>query len=309
MALKMMIETQFLGKLCFGMTNQHSIASTPMAPLMAQIFYPQEPTLDMSRFKDAVVRYCGSHDSASTFDSELGIAHLFMNEGVVEYEEGKSKSQLWLSRAKTLPEMTNFEAALGQTWSWAEARQSLEQCQCMLVATDLRAGPLDRHRRSILFLGFIRAILEAAPATAIHFMNAELLVDPNRFLQEQNGGVSEQMQSLINVRLFQIEGSEGECIMDTMGLSVLGLPDIQCHFQDLDCGTIANKIYSLGLYLFEVGDVIENGHTIPGLSEDEKWRCQHEMALVGPERVVLDLNPRKPFAAGGRKLKTRKSRQ
>ena len=47
-------------------------------------------------------------------------------------------------------------------------------------------------------------------------------------------------------------------------------------------------------------DVIESGHTVGGLEPGEKWRCQHEDAMVPPERVVLDLNPGLDHAAGGR---------
>ena len=108
------------------------------------------------------------------------------------------------------------------------------------------------------------------------------------------------MQSAINVRLFRIEGGECECLMDTMGLGVLGLPDIQCHFRDLDCRAVANKLYGVAVHLFQNGDVVQDGETIPGLEVGENWCCQHEMALVGPERVVLDLNPGSPHAAGGR---------
>jgi hypothetical protein len=89
-------------------------------------------------------------------------------------------------------------------------------------------------------------------------------------------------------------------VMDSLGLAALGLPDLQCHFRGLDCNAIAGLLHNLGIYLFENGDVIEDGHTIDGIAANQRWRCQHEMSLIGPERAVLDIDPGQPFAAGNR---------
>ena len=56
----------------------------------------------------------------------------------------------------------------------------------------------------------------------------------------------------------------------------------------------------MAYYLFERGDVIKDGETVPGVLDRDRWRCQHEMAMVGPERVVLDLDPGGPYATGKR---------
>lgn len=294
-----MIEATAHTELAFGMANKDPLPATPMAPLMAQLFYRFKPAIDSRKLKDAVIRYCGDVDPASTCGDGDNHAHFFMNEGLVEFKEGKAKSQLCLLDASSTPDDSKLDFALGQTWNWPEAKTIVKQCQHGLVAIDLMAAPLDAQKRSRLFRGFVRAILETVPANAIHFMNSQVVADPSNFLREQSGSLGDQLQSAINVRLFRIEEREREYLMDTMGLGVLGLPDIQCHFRDLECTSVANKLYGVALYLFEKGDVIEDSETIPGLRE-EKWRCQHEMALAGPERVVLDLNPGPLYAAGGR---------
>ncbi len=105
---------------------------------------------------------------------------------------------------------------------------------------------------------------------------------------------------LVNVRMFRIEGTDGDIVMDTMGLTALGLPDLQCHYNGLPPARVAAEMYNIANYLFERGDVIEDGHTVEGLEKDQRWRCQHEASLVKPQRMVLDLNPGAPFAAGNR---------
>jgi hypothetical protein len=46
--------------------------------------------------------------------------------------------------------------------------------------------------------------------------------------------------------------------------------------------------------------VIEDGHTVDGVQPGQKWLCRHELAVVGPEREVVDMNPGPPYAAGAR---------
>ncbi len=59
-------------------------------------------------------------------------------------------------------------------------------------------------------------------------------------------------------------------------------------------------LYNAAYYLFEHGDVIDDGDTIQGIPTDQRWTCQHELALAEPEREVIDINPGPPYAAGNR---------
>jgi hypothetical protein len=170
----------------------------------------------------------------------------------------------------------------------------------MLIANDLMAAALDPKIRNKQFRGFIRAIQEVAPCKAMHWMNTELLVHPGQFVFRQDESDANPLYGSINVRFFNIQGSNGDLLMDTLGLAVLGLPDIQCHYRELQPTDVARVLYDVAYYLFQGGDVIKDGETVPGVLDHDKWRCQHEMALAGPERVVLDLNPSGQYAAGKR---------
>jgi hypothetical protein len=105
----------------------------------------------------------------------------------------------------------------------------------------------------------------------------------------------------VNLRMFNIQGGpsgEGEIVMDTLGLEVFGLPDLQCHYNGLPPNAVASHLYNLAGYLFDHGDVIEDGHTVQGLEVDQIWKCQHEESLLDPKRVVLDVCPHTPHSAG-----------
>jgi hypothetical protein len=71
----------------------------------------------------------------------------------------------------------------------------------------------------------------------------------------------------------------------------LGLPDVQCHFHALEPEDVAQLLYDTALYVFEHVDVIEDGHTVEGIPSTEQWVCHHDDALIGPDRIVLDLVP------------------
>ena len=108
------------------------------------------------------------------------------------------------------------------------------------------------------------------------------------------------LMGLVNVRLFRVEGSASDVVMDTLGLQVFGLPDLQCHCHDIDLPRLATYLRNAALYVFEHGDVIHDGDTIEGMEPGEKWRCQPEAALVPPDRLVIDLDPGEEYAAGER---------
>ncbi len=62
---------------------------------------------------------------------------------------------------------------------------------------------------------------------------------------------------------------------------------------------ICKMLYNMAYYIYENGDVIEDGHTVQGGKTEDKRICHHEIALVASERIVLDINPGEGFAYVG----------
>ena len=59
-------------------------------------------------------------------------------------------------------------------------------------------------------------------------------------------------------------GDDDAMVLDTLGLHVFGLPDLQCHFRGREPGKIAGLLYATATYVFDEGDVILDGNTISG---------------------------------------------
>ncbi len=108
-----------------------------------------------------------------------------------------------------------------------------------------------------------------------------------------------RLRLVFNVRLFRVDDRPGEIVMDTLGLAALGVPDLQCHFKGLEVSRLAGFLRGVGTYVFEKGDVIGDGNTVQGLEPSQRWACRHEMALIAPARVVIDIDPGPPYSTRG----------
>ena len=191
-----------------------------------------------------------------------------------------------------------IETSLRQSWSWAEARFVTAQCTQSITVRDVQVSELDHRARLEAFQLRLRSILEVVPCSALRWIETQQLVDPAAFMAAFDHEGACTALGAINIRLFRLaeleDGSplpEPEIIMDTLGLSAIGLDDLQCHFRGLTPDAVGHVLYRLALHLFERGTVIQGGDEVEGLHPGEYWKCEMEDALVEPKRVVIDLNP------------------
>jgi hypothetical protein len=197
-----------------------------------------------------------------------------------------------------LPDADKLRSALEQTWDWPGARDAVAASTASIVVSDFCARGLDREERLDVYLGMVSSLIELTPCRAILWTPAGKLVDPKALLRSLEPGEGyDPLHSALNVRLFNVEDRRpGELVMDTLGLAPFGLPDVQLHFLDLDPSKVAGFLHGVARYLFGQGPVIEEGDTVPG-SDGAPWLCRYEEALVAPERVVIDIEPSRPFSA------------
>jgi hypothetical protein len=182
---------------------------------------------------------------------------------------------------------------LSQTWQFPQARGVLNQCKAVLTIREVFGRPLPPAQRLEAFRATVLAACRlTTPAAAWWPTSTQLLPPPLP--------AGSPLMGLLNVRLFRVEGSNRDVVMDTLGLQVFGLPDLQCHCHDLELPRLAAYLRNAGNYIFERGDVIRDGDTIEGMEPGEKWRCLQEEALIPPDRLVIDLDPGEGYAAGQR---------
>jgi hypothetical protein len=267
--------------------------------LLAQLLYDHPATISADGLRDRLAVVLPHSKIVSNSDKLLLIAH---EDHRIELKDGKKiPGHTAVLRGDSIDPAT-LSAALNQAWSWPDARHNVGRSTHHIAVTEMLSSWLDPQTRVKLFYNVLLQLLEIAPPLAVHCHHAESIVDPARIVRASGSASSaEQMTAFVNVRLFRIENAQaGDMVMDTRGLAALGLPDLQVHFHDLEPGRVAAVLYNSALYIYANGDCIKDGHTIQGLTPDQKWRCQHEDALVAPKRVVIDLDPGELFAAGAR---------
>lgn len=263
-----------------------------------EVFVENKPQIPVDELLSKLRRRCGNVELVANEDKLI----LFtFKDHVVQYSDGQGPAQIAIMITDKKIDMEKLEMSFYQSWGWKSARSAVQKTAYTILVTDMMAAGLDYTIRLELFQKTLYSLLEVEPCLAINWHLTQQIIDPEKY--KDNVPESEDYNLLfgaLNVRLFNIEGTENETLMDTMGLGALGLPDLQCHFKDIDVNKIANILYTYGDYIFKNGDVINDGETIEGLTVNDKWRCQHEISLLEPKRIVIDINPGEEFSAGNR---------
>jgi len=234
--------------------------------------------------------------------SQVAIFHL--KDFPVQLKDATIWAQLVLLMAGQKAQRTNtITQALQQSWAFPAAAQVYEECSHMLLLTEMMATPLPHQVRRKIIANGLLALLEATQVDLIHWMPTQQMLSPADIVESYSDPqqLAKLQYGFLNVRFFNISNSNGDMLMDTLGLNALGLTDFQLHYRGLEPDSVARLLYNLGAYAFEKGDVIEDGHTVDGVDKKSLWKCRREKSLLDPQREVLDIDPGQPFAAGTRR--------
>lgn len=264
-----------------------------------ELFFDEKPDIGNERLLPKLQKYCGNvkMGTRKAYSKSYLYFHL---DHQVKYKDGQAPAQFLLAFAdKGKEKQGNYTSSYGQSWRWRDAQAKIDKCSYTILATDLMSSSLNYKQRLELFRNSLRAVLETVDCRGIHWTRTQQFIKPTDYLASFSDVDVDELYGAINVRLFNIQDSD-ETLMDTLGLAAVGLPDIQCHFRGLNVSKVADVLYSLAYYIYEHGDIIEDGHTVQGIEPSDKWMCHHEFSLIDPKRVVLDINPGSPNAGGNR---------
>jgi hypothetical protein len=256
------------------------------------------PSFSKEALREAVRARCPSAEPLG--GETLALSHA---DHLVHYADRSLPAQTRVLVADAPPGPGTLTAAVQQSHTFPGAEAALMDTRATVMVTDYLSSGLHPVERLDLFQRALLGVLDVIDCVALHWCSSERIVDPTAY---RDAAASEDPTSLffagpLNVRMFNVADRwDGEVLMDTMGLGALGLPDLQCHFRELDPNSVARVLYNTGWYVFTHGDVLEDGQTVEGIGPESSWHCQREDALVAPSRLLVDLNPGAPFAAGNR---------
>lgn len=199
-----------------------------------------------------------------------------------------------------------YHESVGQSWSWSDAESALDRSSSAWIIADRRATRLPYRERLESFHTILASVVRVMNPSALHWTATEQLVDPTGFVHAVQAEGRQTLFGAVNIRLFRIdEYDDGsaletpEMIMDTLGLSALGLDDLQVHFRNLHPEDVGHFLYNAAHFVFDKGSVIRGGDTLRG-TDGRPWKCEMEDSLVEPQRVVIDFNPGEEFAGRNR---------
>jgi hypothetical protein len=263
-----------------------------------EFYMKEKPIILETQLLENIKKYCGNVKIISNQDENLTFGFM---DYILDYRNVSVPVTMMISISDEEPESEKLNRSLEQSWNYDKDKESIKSCKFKILVTDLMAIGLEYKKRVELFQKALYSIVELIPCEGINFHIAEQIISREGYLE--NNPLSDEYDPLfgiLNVRIFKIGDEKKEYIMDTLGLSAIGLCDLQCHFKNLDPSGISNILYSYGYYIFDNQNAVDDMTAVEGISPNEKWKCRHEVALVEPERVVLDINPGKEFSSENR---------
>jgi hypothetical protein len=256
------------------------MAEPTSTPLAVELWYAESPDLGDPRLLEALRSL--SPSAEPQLDS-ITVPHA---EGIPPLLTVIMPGSLLGEDGKALPDVS-------QTWDWQEAEAAVSDCHCSLIVTEIFGPTRTPQERWDAMSSVVAELMRLTHPRVLSWPQSQRVGNPELF-------TAGDLDGLINVRYFSISNDPGVMVMDTLGLHVFGLPDVQCHFRDREPGEIATMLFSTAVYLFRSGDVIGDGNTISGPRDDERLVCFHEPALLAPSREVIDVDLGDPYAAGQR---------
>lgn len=263
----------------------------------------QMPALDT--LLDAMTRRLGKVQPMADAPKLPGRAEEILRFALTEhpafYEKEKQSypSQLVLYGPDAFDASEWDELVISQFWDCPDKRAFAAQCRYSVMGSNLMSANLPMQEQYQIIADYADVLLEVFPdCIGIYWPHSRRLVPREVFLSPHwNFEGLHFLDGGINVRFFNIQGGD-EMLFDTLGLTAIGLPDLQCHCKGLEPNDVVAFLRNLAVYLFQKGDIIEDGNTVEGIDHD-KWHCQREDSMVGPGRMVLDVCPG-AYAGGSR---------
>lgn len=255
--------------------------------LNAKLLFFDKPILDREKILAELKVYFTNVDNPSSDKALL----YFFPDIKIELKDGTIAAQCTIF----VPDDTNSKAeiadeAFQQNWHWKNANETASQCNYEILVSDFMTRTLDYKTRLNLFMNFLAAVTKATKPQVIYSVGSQKLIAPDSLIESRDGQEKKILFGIANVRLFNISNSDTEDIlMDTVGLSNLGLPDFQIRFTSFDERKVADWLWNYAYYIFEQGDIIESGNTLLGLEPNSKWKCERQVSLAGPERIVINV--------------------
>lgn len=261
---------------------------------------PQFPAKE--KLTEAMKKHLGDTDCFWYDDKGAGIA---AKEHICHFKDGDSPAMLMVAPACPFKGEETDAFTTSQMWDCPDKDRVLKECKYQVIAADMLSAALPPVERANMDMDFAEAAMELFPdCEAVLFFNSGKLFSAGDFRNHNIPRDDRYVKFAVNVRFFTVNNSD-EMIVDTLGLSLMFIPDLQYHFRSLDPNHVVNHAYCIASYLLQNENPIKDGDTVDSITEKGRfdrvnmWKCSYEQALIQPAREVIDIYMNE-FAAGKR---------
>lgn len=212
----------------------------------------------------------------------------------VELEEGIIPPMLMVMGCSETKDYQIDELTKSQMWDCKNSEQILNECKYQVVAVDMMTFIMDYKQRAEMLMDYMEALVKIYPSIeAIQFQTSGKMFTRNQILNHQIPKEKRFIYFAVNARFFHIQNSN-DMIVDTLGMNILGLPDLQYHFHDMNPNFVVNHAYNIAGYIFDNYNPIKDNDSIVAnengkISMNVEWKCHYEQSLIQPIREVIDI--------------------
>ncbi len=285
-------------------------AIRPGGVFMVQLLMKEKcETPSLERMTQVLERHVGKVEAAppqkETAEAMPDIALFATMDHIAKFSNGQGPVQVSVMPCDTFHPEKIDEMKRSQMWDCLEDRDRiLSECKYCVFANDMLAGALDPLERANFDMDYLEALVELFPTCeAVYSLNTGKLIPADLVRNRTVAGLDRYIRYIVNARFFNISGSN-DALVDTLGMTLLYLEDLQYHFHGMDPNWVVTHAYNIASYILENRRPIKDGDTIDGVSDDGnldqnlQWKCRFEDALIQPGRPVLNIHMGK-YAAGG----------
>lgn len=249
--------------------------SNPTGVYAVELLYDQQPEIDGARLLGALRGRLGAVEPIDGMEGSLGF---IISELQADFADLRTNAQLIVTPTEVAYNPEVAAESLQQTWDWPGAADAVVRCTRSVFVSDFLARTLPPAVRVRFVAEAVRAVVGVAAPLAIDWKPAQKVVDPRTGLSAPT--------LPFNVRFFTLADT-GENVMDTRGLDILGLPDVQCRFTGLSPAEVASHLYGIAAHLVQQGPVRDG--FIAAATDGHRWVCRYGESLAAPVRQIVDL--------------------
>lgn len=275
----------------------------PGGVFMVQLLMKEKCELPSNdRFTQILSKHLGKVEQ---YGDRKGNVNFVTHDYISEMKDASLPVTLMISDCEEFVQDSIDDFKRSQMWNCMSDRDKiLSECKYQVFANDMLGGGLPARKRANMLMDYLEALVELYPqCEAVYNANSGKLIKADDIRKKEMTGIDRYIRYAVNVRFFNVEGTE-DSVVDTLGLSLLYIEDLQYHFHDMAPNWVVGHAYTVAAYLLNNDNPIKDGDTVDGIRngiivQDIQWKCQYEDSLIQPARIVKDVCMGE-YAAGNR---------